>query len=450
MDLVSRVLQALEERPVVPAEFERCACALLESRYPGLSAVEGGHDFGRDADIYFPFGVDDAGQRGRLLATTGDPAANLRTGLARMREEGVSVDLVVIACLRPVSATQRAALDRICADYDLDPPHVYARDWFVGQLVREPEWRQRLLGIAGELGALLERPLAALDQATAEPELVGRETERERLDALIAAGADVVVTGLPGIGKTRLTQELSGDVLFLVPAEPGQVVDGLLQAVPAAVVVDDAHFRTDELRVLRRARQQERLAFSIVATTWPDRTDDLTASLPGAHVVPLELLERTDMNALIQSVGVTGHRARAVVLRQAEGRPGWALALCELLVEGRGLDVLTGAAHLANVERFLRRATESEVALDALACVAALGHVPVDELHELAAVLGVPLATLSGLLDRVARNGLVEFGAREWRLQPALRAPLIARWFFDDPPMRPWSTLQAAFPPPCP
>jgi hypothetical protein len=446
MDLVTRVLRAIEERPVVPAEFERCACALLQSQYAGLSAVEGGHDFGRDADIYFPFGVDDTGKRGRLLVTTGDPAANLRTGLARMREEAVTVDLVVIACLRAVNATQRATLDRICAEDHLDPPHVYARDWFVRQLVREPEWRQRLLGVAGKLGALLERPLAALEQATAEPELVGRETEREQLDALTTLGADVVVTGVPGIGKTRLLQELNADVRFLELAEPGQVIDDLLQAVPVAVVVDDAHSRPDELRVLRRARQQERLSFSIVATTWPDRTEDVTAALPGAHVVPVDLLERTDMDALIQSVGVTGYRARAVVLRQAEGRPGWALPLCELFVEGRGLDVVTGVAHLLNVERFLRRATESQVALDALACVAALRHVPVNELSELATVLGVPLATLGGLLDRVARNGLVEFGSRGWRLQPALRAPLIARWFFADPPMRSWVTLLEAFP----
>jgi hypothetical protein len=28
---------------------------LLQARCPGLSAVERGHDFGRDAEIYFPF-----------------------------------------------------------------------------------------------------------------------------------------------------------------------------------------------------------------------------------------------------------------------------------------------------------------------------------------------------------------------------------------------------------
>jgi hypothetical protein len=85
MDLVGRVLRALEERSVHPGEFGRCACALLQVVYPGLSAVEDGHDFGRDADIYFPLSDSDPDSRGRLLATTGDPVANLRRGLRRMR-----------------------------------------------------------------------------------------------------------------------------------------------------------------------------------------------------------------------------------------------------------------------------------------------------------------------------------------------------------------------------
>lgn len=87
MDLVGQVLRAIQERPINPAEFERCACALLRTRYPGLSAVEGGHDFGRDADIYFLSDNDDPRRRGRLLATIGDPVANLRNGLKRMSQE---------------------------------------------------------------------------------------------------------------------------------------------------------------------------------------------------------------------------------------------------------------------------------------------------------------------------------------------------------------------------
>jgi hypothetical protein len=302
-------------------EFERCACALLQPRYPGLSAVEGGHDFGRDGDIYFPFGPDDTISRGRLLVTTGDPAANLRTGLRRMCEERVTVDLVVIACLSPVIAPTRSTLENICAEYGVQPPHVYGRDWLVAQLVREPVWRQRLLDVAGELGALLDEPLDMLERATPTPALVGRDIELSMLEDLVEAGTDAVVMGVPGVGKTRLTTELNQRVVFLEPAEPGRVVDELLLTRPAAVVVDDAHARLDELRVLRRARQQEGLRFSVIATTWPDKSDDLAAALPRAQGVPVDLLELSDMNALVESVGVTGHRARAAVLGQAGGDP---------------------------------------------------------------------------------------------------------------------------------
>ncbi|MEU4006834.1 hypothetical protein AB0F32_30700 [Streptomyces albidoflavus] len=97
MNLPARVRQALGEA-VHPGKFEQCACALLKSRYPGLSAVEEGHDFGRDADIYFPFDGDTLDARGRLMVTTGDPVANVRNGLRRMQVEGLRVDLVVVAC----------------------------------------------------------------------------------------------------------------------------------------------------------------------------------------------------------------------------------------------------------------------------------------------------------------------------------------------------------------
>jgi hypothetical protein len=420
---------------------------LLQARYPGLSAVEGGHDFGRDADIYFPFGEGDVRSRGRLLVTTGDPVANLRRGLRRMREENVHVDMVVMACLTPVNATVQASLDRLCEDQELPPPHVYARGWFLGRLVHEPDWRWRLLGVRGELGALLTQPLDMMERAAPQPpNLVGRDTERSELQSTIDAGQDVILLGVPGVGKTRLTTELDRRVVFLQPTEPGQVVDALVASNPAAVVIDDAHNRLRDLRVLRHARVQERLGFSIIATTWPDRIEQLADDLPDAKSVTVGLLELREMDAVVRSVGVTGHLARQVILQQARGRPGWALNLCEVLLDGSTHEVISGAAHLANAERFLRRATESQTALDALACIAALGEVHPETVHHLAPLVGVPPAELEGMLDRLAHNGLIEHTSRCWSLQPALRPPLVARWFFTDPIRRPWSTLVAGFP----
>jgi hypothetical protein len=446
MDLVGRVRRALEERSVHSEEFERCACALLQDVYPGLSAVEGGHDFGRDADIYFPLSDSDPDSRGRLLVTTGDPVANLRRGLQRMQQENVRVDLIVMACLQPVSATQRATLGRLCTDQGLPEPHVYARDWFVARLVGEPEWRVRLLDVRGELEALLARPLEMLEHATPDPALVGRETELSDLQSAIDTGRDVVLVGVPGVGKTRLATELDRPVVFLQHAEHGRVVDALVGTNPVAVVVDDAHTRLEDLRVLRQVRVQEGLAFSIIASTWPDGVEEVLADLPGGDTVIVDLLERSTMDALVCSVGVTAHRARMLILEQAEGRPGWALTLCEVLVTSEEDQVGSGAAHLAHAERFLRRATGSQTALDAVACVAALGSASTEVVFQIASLVVVPPAELVDTLNRLARNGLLDQTSSGWSVQPALRPALIARWFFTEPGGRPWSTLVAAFP----
>lgn len=157
----------------------------------------------------------------------------------------------------------------------------------------------RLLEVRGELEALLARPLEMLEHATPERALVGRETELADLRSAIDAGRDVVLMGVPGVGKTRLTTELDRPVVFLQRADHGRVVDALVDMKPLAVVVDDAHPRLDDLRVLRQVRVQEGLTFSIIASTWPDRVEEVLADLPGADLIAVDLLERSEMDALV-------------------------------------------------------------------------------------------------------------------------------------------------------
>ncbi len=363
-----------------------------------------------------------------------------------MREEGVRADLVVVACSRPLDATKRESLDRLCTDRGLLEPHIYALDWFTERLVREPLWRFRLLGIRGELGTLRDRPLDFTEAPGDRGGLLGRECDLATLNEAVADGRDIVVVGVPGVGKTRLTTELNGKVVYLEQAQADRLVDELLLAGPAAVVVDDAHTRDDEMRMLRRARHGVDQAFAVIATTWPDRADDVMSALPGAVRLDLDLLERSDMNTLVTSLGVTGHRARSIVLDQAAGRPGWAVTLCQMFSQGERRQVVNGTAHLGYVERHLRRITESETAVDTLACVAALGGASTETLYLLAPLVGEPPAKMSRLMERLARNGLVETVHAVWQLQPSLRAPLIARWFFTSPANRPWATLWRAFP----
>jgi MoxR-like ATPase len=88
---------------------------------------------------------------------------------------------------------------------------------------------------------------------------VGRGSERSGVQAAIEAGRDVVLVGVPGVGKTRLATELDGSVAFLEHGDHGRVVDALVSMTPVAVVVDDAHTRPEDLRVVRQAWVQEDL-----------------------------------------------------------------------------------------------------------------------------------------------------------------------------------------------
>jgi hypothetical protein len=149
-----------------------------------------------------------------------------------MREEGLSVDLLVVAASRSLSATQRRSIEQLAVGHGVGDTQFYARGWFVGRLLKEPVWRQRLLGIAGQLGALVARPISLLQQPSPDAELVGP----------------------PGAGKTRVCAELGVGVLFVEPADEGRLLDDLRELEPRVVVVDDAHDRVRELTVLQRAR----------------------------------------------------------------------------------------------------------------------------------------------------------------------------------------------------
>lgn len=207
--------------PERPRVFEECACDLLRAVYPGLSEVSGGHDFGRDADIYFPLNTQDPSVRGRLMATTGDPVANVRGSLARMAEEDLQVDLVVVACLREINARTRRILTRLCDDRGIPEPHIFDGTWFAAQLANNPWWRERLLDVRGDLSALTEQPSQTLMVA----DLIGRQTEVAQLRTLIATNRDILLTGAAGTGKTRLLASLGGGVTFLEPTATEHLAD---------------------------------------------------------------------------------------------------------------------------------------------------------------------------------------------------------------------------------
>lgn len=126
MPLIDRIERALDNG-VHTDVFERAAVALLQSRYQWLSPVEAGKDLGRDADIYRVV-TDDPESRGRLLATTGNPLANLKSSHKSWQKEmDFRVDELVIACSQDITASARKRIDQYCRDHGLPLPEYYGR-----------------------------------------------------------------------------------------------------------------------------------------------------------------------------------------------------------------------------------------------------------------------------------------------------------------------------------
>ncbi|WP_405056819.1 ATP-binding protein [Kribbella sp. NBC_01505] len=446
MPLIERIESALD-KGVDATKFERTAIALLESRYPSISPVEAGKDGGRDADIYNVI-ADDPDSRGRVLATTGDPLANLKSShQSWQKQPGFRVDKIVMAHSKNLTATTRAKMDKYCETQDppLPLPEYFARDWLVRELIRNADWREYLTGVAGRMDSLISAPYAVDWQ---NRPLVGRDRELNQLRSAVQQGDDILLAGVPGVGKSRLLQELHRDtsLLFAVPEARQYLAGDLLEVIPSCVVVDDAHLHQDVLVELIRLRRQEGLTFSILASAWPDQAEAAAEKMPGCRQILVDLMSRGDIDAVVQSAGVKGFHARRLVLDQADGRPGWAIQLCRALIDGDGERVVSGDHLLEKVDRYLRVATDSAAALDAVACIAALDGADQDDLERLSELVRMPLASLMEAVHTVATRGVMELRANRWALAPALRLPLVSRWFFGARQFRSWKSLHTEFP----
>jgi hypothetical protein len=452
---IDRIVQALDSRAPDPKRFEETACALLTPLYPGLSPIEGGTDFGRDADIYtlpsaprpdMPEALSSrppGAVAARLLATTGDPIPNLDRSLRRLHEEGLETTKLVIACSLPVSGTKRRGLEERCVAAGLDLPDIYGRSALVQRLVKEPNWTEYLLGVRGRITALAPGRTRVVE--TVDAPLIGRDEAAGRLLSAVASDVDVVLTGVAGVGKSRLLDELN-DVHFLNPLAMDDLVADIWEQAPSCVVVDDAHLHQDPLQQVCRVRDAEGMTFTILAVTWPAQLDQVRRKLRTPDVVAVRELHRDAMDEIVRNEGVSSVRARHFILDHAAGRPGWGLALARTLVSGNGEDVARGSVLVQQVERYVRNRAESEVLLDVVAHIAALRSAAPEDLLSIARIAELPYATMMSSLRQMATDGLLVESSGSWSLQPGLGVPLVANWFLGGAPVREWGQLLTDFP----
>ena len=426
--------------------FERCAVALMANHYEDVVGIEGGSDGGRDGDIIAPI-AGEPDSRGRILVTTGDALSNLKSSHKTWKKfwdagETFRVDQLVMITSNSLSDTKRRNIETYCKDNDIPVPRIYARQWLVDSLRRDPDLRVELTGVKGRLEALTTK---APEPSSSFTRLFGRDEELEHLRAAVKQTIDVSLVGVPGVGKSRLLAELEGSVHFVDRLARDHLVDDLFAIEPTTVVLDDAHLNLKVLEQLVSIRSKERFGFTIVAATWPGTEAPVEALLRKPARVEVDRLARAALDQMIQALGVHGVRARSLVLEQSDGRPGWAAILSRLVINGAGDDLATGQSLLDQVAGLATTIAGNAVLNEALACIAALGASSLEDIEIIASHAGVPYADLIVWLEVTAQGGVVERANDSWSVLAPLRSLIVASTFFGVRKRRSWVSFAGKF-----
>ena len=418
-------------KPLDPDRFETCAVDLLRPKYESLTWVPGPNDAGQDG-----LGKTLEGTEFLLVVTTAENfTRNLRDNITSYQDAGGNRQAVVLATSRVVPGrTQLELPAKIKEEFGVDLIEIHEREAFVDLLADHPSWRRELLGLTSGPASALTRQFQR-DHADLALGLIGREDE---LQALSEASGDLIVFGLPGVGKSFLLEHLclNRDWGWLVRDHEQSISDlsdEILEKKPARIIVDDAHFDVQSAARLDQLRREMGSSFDIVACCWESWKDEVAECLPAARAVHVPQLERTDIGAVLREMEVHGPpRLVAEIIDQAQGRVGLAVTLARASQESKGWDVVTGRMLTKQALAFNNRLFSEEFLYE-------LGVIALADEHGLSQqqveqALGRDHLAVATAIRRVASSGTIETISpydRRLRVQPrSLRFGLVREAFF--------------------
>lgn len=367
-----KILESLNN-PLDPAIFEACAVDLLRDVYPGLVPVHGSRDSGMDGAI-----ADSEGGPYPLVVTTAsDVLGNLTKNLDSYLKGGGLERRVVVATSRQLTATRRKHLEERAREKGFILVQIHDQRDLANRLYHNSRWAHELLGLTGEPSALSAVPSTHRPIREDIP-LIGHEADLAWLEETYG---DRVLVGQPGSGKTYLLLQLVrlGKALFLASDDEGRIANDLRELQPKVVIVDDAHLKPERLVWLRRIRTEVGSDTALIATAWPGWEDEVAEALalPSSQSVrTLELLTRKQILEVLRALGIDSPAddpGLGVLVDQASNKPGLAVTLGSLWLQGELRDVLTGKAIQRSLIPALKRVLESDPT-HLLACFALGGN----------------------------------------------------------------------------
>jgi hypothetical protein len=426
-ELHQKIIEGLS-RPLDGNLFEECAVDLLQPIYKTLVPIKGGRDDGRDGFFY-----DGAVGSGPLVCTTReDVKENVQHSLREFVKKGHKGRSVIIATSRSLTGEKRNAIEDAAKEEGFTTIQVHDQSDFALRLYRNKEWLKRLLNIVGNQQALSINPISS--RPCFNIPVRGREELMNWLDESIVSG-DVIITGQPGSGKTFAMRSYATqkDGLFVVSDNMDQIVPEVRDKQPRFLIVDDAHDQIALLKRLRQTREDTGAELLIIATSWLSHKNDVQSALsvPATSVFELKLLGKDTMVEIIKDCGVKGpDPLLQEMVDQAEGKPGLAATLSQLVLSGDAKDVYYGDALGRHLSTLFERQLGGD-ALDLLA-VTALGGDSGICLKAAADILNKSRFHVQGLATNLAFGGaILEIPPDRICVRPPpLRPYLVKQHFF--------------------